>query len=91
MRLNQLKSLRARENAPGDITVQMTIQSEIAGLEAKIREISSVMSQRDVSLKQLPKQSKRYLDLGREVKSREKIFESYLEHSELARLLDAGK
>lgn len=87
----ELKSLRARENAPGDITVQMTIQSEIAGLEAKIREISSVMSQRDVSLKQLPKQSKRYLDLVREVKSREKIFEIYLEHSELARLLDAGK
>lgn len=87
----ELKALQGRQNAPGDVRVQMTLKSEIAGLEAKIEELDSVMAERGETLKQLPGQSKRYFDLMREVKSREKIFEIYLEHAELARLYDIGK
>jgi uncharacterized protein involved in exopolysaccharide biosynthesis len=87
----ELKALRSRLGAPGDVKVQMILQSEIAGLEAKVSELESVMSSREGNLKQLPRQTKRYVDLMRDVKSREKIFEVYLEHYELARLYEVGR
>lgn len=87
----ELKSLRGRLNAPGDVKVQMTIQSEIAGLEAKLAQLDEVLASRDKVFKKLPGKTKKYVDLMRDVKSREKIFEVYLEHYELARLYDVGK
>ncbi|MFN8606521.1 MAG: Wzz/FepE/Etk N-terminal domain-containing protein [Vulcanimicrobiota bacterium] len=87
----ELKALKGRQNAPGDVRVQMTLKSEIAGLEAKIAQLDEVMATHGEDLKRLPRQTKRYFDLMREVKSREKIFEIYLEHAELARLYDIGK
>ena len=87
----ELKALKARLDAPGDMTVQMTIQSEIAGLEAKLGQIDRALSVKEVALDALPKQAKQYGDLLRKFKSREKIFEIYLEHYELARLYEVGK
>lgn len=87
----ELRSLRGRLQAPGDVKVQMTLQSEIAGLEAKLAQLDQVLAVREESFKKLPRKTKVYVDLLRDVKSREKIYEVYLEHYELARLYDVGK
>ena len=87
----ELKALHGRLQAPGDVQVQMTLQSEIAGLEAKLNQLNEVLSEREQIFKKLPRKTQQYVDLMREVKSREKIFEVYLEHYELARLYDVGK
>jgi tyrosine-protein kinase Etk/Wzc len=87
----EVKGLRARQNAPGDVKAQMLLQSEIAGLDAKLSQLDSVIGSSQEDLKRMPKQAKQYIDLMRELKSREKIFEIYLEHYELARLYDVGK
>ncbi|MBS2040539.1 hypothetical protein JST97_36470 [bacterium] len=87
----EIKALRGRLNAPGDVKVQMVLQSELAGLEAKLAQLDEVLATREAVFKKLPRKTKRYMDLVRDVKSREKIFEVYLEHYELARLYDVGK
>lgn len=86
----ELSALRARTQAPGDMSVQMTLKSEIAGLEAKLSELERSLTLREQMFSKLPQQARRYADLMREFKTREKIFELYLEHYELARLYEVG-
>lgn len=86
----ELKALRARLGAPGDITVQMQLQSEIAGLEAKLGQLDETLLSREAMFDSLPARAKGYADRMRDLKTREKIFEIYLEHYELARLYEIG-
>lgn len=86
----QLKDLQARLHAPGGLNVRMALQSEIVGLEAKLGQLDAALAEKDTELDALPSQAKKYANLLRDVKSREKIFEIYLEHYELARMYEVG-
>lgn len=87
----ELKALKGRLDAPGDVRVQMFLRSEIAGLESKLSELNLVMEEGEAMLRDLPSQTKRYADLVRDYKTSEKIFALYREHYELARVYEIGK